>query len=155
MSIRDFLLIILFYFSILFISCFHRNQFMKIITNKEFYYINFIFFSVCILVVEFITHSMRDLLGGIFVQIIIIYYGIFFFWIISRILVRFHKNIIWTYLSYISMSCYFFHRQFLEIWVKLFGEISLLIILLVMIILIYLCYYIQKGYDSIVNHYYR
>lgn len=140
------------YFSILLISYYFREKLSAIILSNKFYIINAAI-MIGLLPIAIILHLRIGHISSNFVfHALIIYYGIVFFMGLAKLLspIGFARTIL-SFISYTSMVCYLFHRQYFEIMRIIIGDFSVFLAVFIMLSLIIISFFIQKSYDRIIK----
>ena len=140
------------YFSTLLISYYYREKLSSIILSIRFYIINAVII-IGLLPIAIIIHLRTGHISGNFVfHTLIIYYGIVFFMGLAKLLskIRFFRTTL-TFISYTSMVCYLFHRQYFEIMRLIVGDFPVFLAVFIMLSLIIISFFIQKSYDRAIK----
>lgn len=140
------------YFSTLLISYYYRRKLLSLIFNNKFYVINAAI-MVGLSPIAIILHLQLGHISDIFVfHVLIIYFGIVFFMGLAKLLskIEFFRTAL-TFISYTSMVCYLFHRQYFEIMRMIISDFSVFLAVIIMLSLIIISFYIQKSYDRVIK----
>ena len=139
------------YFLVLILSHYHREVILRTILNNKFYLINTIIVLGLLPIAGIMYRLKGNLSESFIVHIFVIYFGTIVFLAFARLLAKVQiLNKALSFISYTSMTCYLFHRQYFEIIAKIFGKFSTLLAILALFSLIIISFYIQKLYDWII-----